>query len=100
MSNSCLTYSQKGSSLGSELIEISASNIRSIPVITKTGKDFGCLVMATVVLKDGSRCDVLYDARGEPVLNSPFIEPLAKHYNKSFTPGLIDGQHCLINQIT
>ncbi len=78
-------------------IDITASNIRNIPVITRTGKDFGFLVMATVFCKDGSVYDVLYDKEGELIMQHELIQCLESYYKKAFKPGIIDGENCLIN---
>jgi hypothetical protein len=78
-------------------IKITASNIRNIPVITRTGKDFGFLVMATVFCKDGSVHDVLYDKEGELIMQHELLEDLESYYNKAFKPGIIDGEKCLVS---
>lgn len=78
-------------------LQISSSDIAQIPIDTRTGKDFGNLILATVWMKNGKVYDILYSKEGELITVHEKIEPISKFFNKSFVPAKLDGIDCLIN---
>lgn len=78
-------------------VALSTREIAQMPVTTKTGPDFGRLVMVTTYMKDGRICDILFDAAGELITAHDKLKPLSTFFNKAFRPASIDGAACLIN---
>jgi len=78
-------------------LEISSNDIAQIPVDTRTGRDFGNLIMATAWMKDGRLYDILYDKHGELITTHEKLQSLSIFFNKAFLPAKLDGVDCLIN---
>jgi hypothetical protein len=80
-------------------IQINADEVNSIPVLTKTGNEFGNLILATFWMKDGRKYDVLYSKEGELITAHPNLDALSRFFNKAFLSAFIDGQPALINVV-
>jgi hypothetical protein len=78
-------------------IHVTTDEIKAMPVCTKTGRDFGNLMLATLWLHDGRRYDALYDQAGQLITAHPQIEALSQFFNKSFQAGSVDGQPALLS---
>jgi hypothetical protein len=77
--------------------KINISDIKCIPVITTTGKDFDNVSMVTMWCKDGSGYDALFDIQGEPLTRYQKLKQLETYFNKSFFVAEIDGKECLVS---
>lgn len=78
-------------------LEISSNDIAQIPVDTRTGRDFGFLIMATAWMKTGQVYDILFDKDGELITKHEKLQALSAFFNKSFLPAKLDGVNCLVN---
>lgn len=82
-----------------QIVKIQTGDIEAMPIITKTGPEFGNLILSTVWMKDKRRFDILYDKNGELITESQYLQQLSEHFNKSFLPGILEGNECLINKV-
>ena len=89
---------ENGRNSGRKELSILSKDAGAMPVYTKTGKDFGYLIMATLWMKTGEQYDLLFDYKGDYVTNSPYLKALCEYFNRSFQPGTIDGKQCLISK--
>jgi hypothetical protein len=76
---------------------INASDIKCIPVLTQTGKEFDNVTMATIWCKDGSGYDALFDKHGEPLTRYQKLRQLEGFFSKSFELAELDGFEVLLS---
>lgn len=81
------------------IINIDATDVFSIPVLTNTGSEYDHLIMATIWTRDGKIYDSIYSSEGELITSHPKIETLSTFFNKSFQQGFIDGKEALLNVV-
>jgi hypothetical protein len=80
-------------------MHINLQDIATMPVTTRTGREFGNLIISTMWLKDGRIVDVLFDSSEEVVASHPKVEALSQFFNKRFHPATLIGQPALIHQV-
>jgi hypothetical protein len=67
-------------------------DIREIPVETATGDPFKRSSIAWVKTKDGGDYDILFDEKGEPVLDIHLVNRVGEYFSKKFQPVIFDGR--------
>jgi hypothetical protein len=78
-------------------INIRLSAIRSVSIIaipseTITGKEFRYSNIARILTRDGGDYDIIFDKRGEPVVDNSLVKRVADYYGKKFEAILFDGR--------
>lgn len=78
-------------------VNIKADNIRSVSIVaipseTITGKEFKHSNIFWIKTRDGGDYDILFDQRGEPIVDAGLVKRVADYYGKNFQAVIYDGK--------